>query len=83
MNAPELISPEPSRRTMNGLRELLFRQLDDLRAGKISSGQASASAKLAVAILATVNTQISLTDTIHGSGRFKNSASLPTVNLVE
>jgi hypothetical protein len=46
MNATELISPEPSRRTMNGLRELLLRQLvDGLRAGNISSGQASASAK--------------------------------------
>lgn len=71
-----------TRRTMDGLRELLFSQLDDLRAGRCSASQATASAKLAVAILASVQTQVTLSETIHGQGRFKNSPDLPTVNLV-
>jgi hypothetical protein len=45
-------------RTMSGLREALFETLDQLRAGKIQPGQASAIVGVANSLLKTVSVQL-------------------------
>lgn len=49
------------RRTMGGLREALFEELDSLRANQISASRARASASLGNAIVQAVATELSAT----------------------
>jgi len=45
-------------RTGDGLRKMLFEELEMLRAGRISSAQAQATARLATVLINSVETEI-------------------------
>lgn len=69
-------------RTSAGLREALFDELDDLRGGKTNATKANATAKLATAIIDTVEMELSVHKTL---SKMKDDApvaqSLPTLSL--
>ena len=56
---------EPTKRTMGGLRETLFKELDDLRAGSVAPSRARALAALGNAIVQSVATEATCVAT-HG-----------------
>lgn len=56
-------------RTSQGLRDALFDNLDDLRAGRISSTTANATVKLASSIVNTVHIELSVAKFLSRTGK--------------
>lgn len=74
---PALVIP----RTSAGLRSALFDELDALRGGSSNPAKANATAKLATAIVSTVEMELEVHRTMSKIAKPADSASLPPLTL--
>lgn len=69
-------------RTSSGLREALFDELDQLRSGKTNATKANATAKLAMAIVGTVEMELEVRKTLNKMPKGEPDLALPSLSLV-
>lgn len=79
----EAINKETVQRTSSGLRNALFDELDDLRGGKTNATKANATAKIAMAIISTVEMELEVHKTMNKLPKDKTTeVTLPSLALV-